>query len=113
MRHALPLLFLPALLLAQGRGVPPAELLNPLANDWTTYNGDYSGRRFSALTQVDRSNVKSLSLAWMTRLTGGPGNPQGGRGGRGGFGGPSTPVIVGGEGTGDLNVGGGAIKCSV
>ena len=28
------------------------------------YNGDYSGRRYSPLTQVNQSNVKSLTLAW-------------------------------------------------
>ncbi len=113
MRRLIPLLFLPALLLGQGRGVPPAELLKPLGADWLTYNGDYSGRRFSSLNLVNKTNVKALSLAWMTRVTGGLGNQQGGRGGRGGFGGPANPVIVGGEGTGDLNVGGGSIKCSV
>ena len=68
MRRALPLLFLPALLLAQGRGVPPAELLKPLGADWLTYNGDYSGRRFSSLNLINKSNVKGLSLAWMLRL---------------------------------------------
>ena len=114
MRRSLALLFLPALLLAQGRGVPPAELSKPLGADWLTYNGDYSGRRFSSLQQVNQSNVKALSLAWMLRLTAGPGAPVGGGfGGRGGGGGPQAPLIVGGEGTGDLQVGGGTIKCSV
>jgi alcohol dehydrogenase (cytochrome c) len=113
MRRALPLLFLPALLLAQGRGVPPAELLKPLGADWLTYNGDYSGRRFSSLQQVNKSNVKGLSLAWMLRLIPGPGAPAGGGFGRGGGGGPQAPLIVGGEGTGDLQVGGSTIKCSV
>jgi alcohol dehydrogenase (cytochrome c) len=113
MRRALPLLFLPVLLLAQGRGVPPAELLKPLGADWVTYNGDYSGRRFSSLQQVNKSNVKGLSLAWMLRVTGGPGAPAGGGFGRGGGGGPQAPLIIGGEGTGDLQVGGGTIKCSV
>ena len=50
----------------------------------------------------------------MTRVTPGPGNAGGGggRGGRGGgFGAPAN-VIVGGEGTGDLAVGGGSIKAS-
>src|SRR5262249_38133888 len=70
-------------------------------------------RRFSALDLVNKSNVKHLSLAWMTRVTPGPGNPGGGfgRGGRGG--GSAAPVIVGGEGSGDIQVGGGTMKCSV
>jgi alcohol dehydrogenase (cytochrome c) len=57
--------------------------------------------------------VKNLSLAWMIRLT--PGMPQaGGGGGRGRFAPPSTAKrIVGGEGTGDLQLGGGTIKASV
>ena len=69
----------------------PAQLLKPLANDWPSYAGDYTGRRYSALTQVNQSNVKNLTLAWTARLTGG----EGGGGGRGGFGG--APTIVGGE----------------
>src|SRR3954451_8639860 len=110
----LPFLFVPALLFGQGRGVDPADLLKPLKDDWPSYNGDYSGKRFSALTQVNKSNVKNLTLAWMMRVTPGPGSPGGGsgRGGRGG-GGAAAPVIVGGEGTGDLAVGGGGMKCSV
>jgi alcohol dehydrogenase (cytochrome c) len=31
---------------------------------WPTYNGDLSGRRYSSLQQIDRGNVKSLTLAW-------------------------------------------------
>jgi alcohol dehydrogenase (cytochrome c) len=31
---------------------------------WPTFNGDYSGRRFSPLTQINQTNVKSLKLAW-------------------------------------------------
>lgn len=38
--------------------------LYAIGNDWPTYNGDYSGRRFSDLTQVNASNIKSLTLAW-------------------------------------------------
>lgn len=33
-------------------------------DDWPTYNGDYSGRRFSALNQINASNVKLMTLAW-------------------------------------------------
>ena len=32
-----------------------------------TYNGDYSGRRYSSLAQINASNVGSLSLAWVHR----------------------------------------------
>ena len=34
-------------------------------SDWTTYNGSYSGNRYSPLDQINTSNVKDLSLAWL------------------------------------------------
>ena len=40
---------------------------------WPTYNGDYSGRRFSTLDKINASNVDALSLAWVFRLNAGPG----------------------------------------
>src|ERR1043166_5464948 len=115
---ALMLLAAPGILMAQGKGVAPDELLKPLKDSWPTYNGDYSGRRYSALTQVNQSNVMHLTLAWSMRVTSGDGSGGGGGGGgRGGFGGfggrGGTPVIVGGEGPGDIAVGGGSIKASV
>ena len=102
---ALACVIAPALLAAQGKGLDPAEIGKPLAHQWTTYNGDYSGRRYSALTQINTQTVKNLTLAWVARLTGGSvsttSQPGGGRGGGrgGGFG-----LIVGGEGTGDYPV---------
>ena len=35
---------------------------------WPTYNGDYSGRRFSPLTAINASNVNALTLAWLYRI---------------------------------------------
>ena len=67
----------PVLLLAQGRGLDPAELLKPLADSWVTYNGDYSGKRYSALTQVNQKNVMNLTLAWTSKLTAGSIAPAG------------------------------------
>src|SRR6476646_1302854 len=99
----------PVILMGQGGGVTPADLLKPLKDEWPTYNGDYSGKRYSALKQIDQSTVKNLTLAWMTRVTSGMGTP-GGRGGRGG--GPPVSLIVGGEGPGDIQAGGGTIKGS-
>jgi alcohol dehydrogenase (cytochrome c) len=109
------LLLAPAILMGQGRGVAPADILKPLQDSWPTYNGDYSGKRYSALTQINQATVRNLTLAWMTRLAPGPGNAGGGggRGGRGGGGGGSANLIVGGEGTGDFAAGGGSIKASV
>ncbi len=45
-----------------------AGLLKPKADSWPTYNGDYSGRRFSPLAQIDTSNVHTLALAWAARF---------------------------------------------
>jgi acido-empty-quinoprotein group A len=42
----------------------PAKMLRPLTDTWPTFNGDYSGKRFSPLTQINKDNVRSLSLAW-------------------------------------------------
>src|SRR5580704_1169115 len=33
--------------------------------NWMTYSGDYSGKRFSALDQIKLSNVSSLSAKWV------------------------------------------------
>jgi alcohol dehydrogenase (cytochrome c) len=67
------------------KGLDPAQILNPPADAWLTYGGDYSGRRFSPLTQINQSNVKNLSLAWSTRVVIGTEGPVG-----------TPPVIVGG-----------------
>src|SRR5262245_42679377 len=49
---------------------------------WSTYYGDYSGRRYSALKQIDVSNIRNLALSWIYRA-----NLS------------SRRAIVGGEGT--------------
>lgn len=55
-----------------GQILDPALLGRPATDAWPTYYGDYSGRRFSTLQQINQSNVKSMTLAWVTRFTGGP-----------------------------------------
>jgi alcohol dehydrogenase (cytochrome c) len=100
------LLLSPAALMGQGSGVAPADLLKPLKDSWPTYSGDYSGKRYSALSLINQSNVMHLTLAWMTRVT--PGSDSNFR-----RGGRPASIIVGGEGPGDINVGGGTIKASV
>ncbi|MGH9654783.1 MAG: acido-empty-quinoprotein group A [Bryobacteraceae bacterium] len=49
---------------AVAQGLNPAALLKPPTNTWPTYNGDYSGRRYSTLKQINSGNVGSLALAW-------------------------------------------------
>ena len=48
----------------RAQGLDPAALLKPPADTWPTYNGDYSGRRYSPLKQINAGNVRSLTLAW-------------------------------------------------
>ncbi len=51
-----------------GQGLDPAKLLQLPTDSWPTYNGDYSGRRFSPLTKINAANVDSMSLAWVYRI---------------------------------------------
>src|SRR5215467_4648667 len=78
----------PGLTFAQG--LTQADLLKPKADSWPTYNGDYSGQRFSPLTDINSSNVHTLSLSWATRFGAGGGGGAGGRGG----GGAAAPVTI-------------------
>ncbi len=53
--------------------VSSEELLkSPVGENWPSYNGDYTGRRFSSLNEIDRSNVSKLRAAWVFH----PGNTQ-------------------------------------
>jgi len=36
--------------------------------DWMMYSGQYHSQRFSRLTQIDRSTVRGLQLAWVRQL---------------------------------------------
>jgi alcohol dehydrogenase (cytochrome c) len=42
----------------------PAKLLNPPADSWPLYHGDYSGKRHSSLKQITPQNVSGLTMAW-------------------------------------------------
>src|SRR5579871_2709631 len=101
-----------AMVFGQGGPLDSADLLKPLGDNWSSYSGDYTGRRYSFLKQVTAANVKGLSMEWFnTGITSGCG-PNGtgtgaatgggggfGRGGGGG-GGATAPIIVGGLGDG-------------
>ena len=58
------------------------------------YNGDYSGRRFSALTKINHVNVSALTLAWVYRPN--PGAAPAGGGGATAVTIKGTPVVVNG-----------------
>jgi alcohol dehydrogenase (cytochrome c) len=47
-----------------GQDLDPAALINPPADSWPGYHGDYSGRRHTGLTQITPANVRNLGLAW-------------------------------------------------
>jgi alcohol dehydrogenase (cytochrome c) len=49
-------------LVAQDTVLPGS--ISAVSNSWPTFNGDTSGRRYSTLTQIDKTNVGSLRLAW-------------------------------------------------
>jgi len=70
---------------AGSQELDPYVLAHPTADSWPTFNGDYSGKRFSALRQINRSNVGTLSMAWafQTDVSTGPGLK-------------STPLLVNG-----------------
>lgn len=46
------------------KALDPQALLKGPTDTWPTYNGDYTGRRYSELSQINKDNVKSLTLAW-------------------------------------------------
>jgi len=46
--------------------VPPANLsAKPVGANWLSYNGDYTGRRYSSLDQINASNVGRLQAKWV------------------------------------------------
>jgi len=65
----------------------PAKLLNPGTDSWPSYNGDYSGRRFSTLTKINDKNIGALSLAWIYRVNLGNNGPSTIKG---------TPIVIDG-----------------
>jgi len=101
---AVAVVVVPAAALAQERGgLDPASLLEPLNESWPTYSGDYSGRRYSGLTQVTRDNVSRLTLAWTRQLNTGMPALEG----------ANAPTFIGGEGTGEFAIGSQRIKGSI
>ena len=93
----------PAAVGAQEGGLDPASLTAPLGDSWPTYSGDYTGRRYSRLTQVTTETVQHLTLAWTVELnTGMP--PLTGNG---------APDFIGGEGRGEFTIGSQRIKGAI
>ena len=53
------------------QAAPTADFAKPPTDSWPTYNGDYSGRRFSPLSRINDKNVGALGLAWVYRADAG------------------------------------------
>lgn len=73
------LLAIAAVIQITGQSSPVAEgvtnghlLAQPVGEDWTSYNGDYTGRRYSRLKQITAENVQRLRAAWVFH----PGNTK-------------------------------------
>src|ERR1700677_1806501 len=79
--------------IAPAQGLDPATLTKPATDSWPTYSGDYSGRRFCSLTEINPAMWENPGLAGGSDLT--PGMSATGRFSRPGPGNP--PTIVGGE----------------
>jgi alcohol dehydrogenase (cytochrome c) len=46
--------------------VQPSQLLTkPVSANWLSYNGDYTGRRFSSLREINVSNVAKIQAQWV------------------------------------------------
>jgi quinoprotein glucose dehydrogenase len=67
-------------------GAAPQEKAGhtPANQDWPAYGGGSLGIRYSALKQINRTNVARLQVAWSYRTDDGPGDPQ------------TQPIAVGG-----------------
>jgi alcohol dehydrogenase (cytochrome c) len=50
------------------QGLDPASLLKPAPDMWPTYYGDYTGRRYSSLSQINTKNAGMLTLAWAFQM---------------------------------------------
>jgi alcohol dehydrogenase (cytochrome c) len=49
--------------------VAPSDLMkSPVKSNWATYNGDYTGRRYTGLDQVTTANVASLTAQWVFHI---------------------------------------------
>ena len=59
----------PAVLVAQGLNPGTLGLFKQTPGVWPTYNGDYSGRRYIELNQINQSNVDLLKIDWIYRIT--------------------------------------------
>src|SRR3954469_19118467 len=65
---------------AFGQPLPPAAIVHPKADSWPTFHGDYSGRHYSPLKEINAENVHNLTLGWVNQINMTPGANIGGPG---------------------------------
>ncbi len=58
-----------AALRAQTVSLDPDTIGNAPVTNWPTFNGDYSGQRYSTLTQIGPANVNQLEPQWVFKIT--------------------------------------------
>ncbi|MFM2125503.1 MAG: hypothetical protein RL328_1954, partial [Acidobacteriota bacterium] len=71
MKRTLALFALSAAAFAQVQNFKPVTeemLRNPSPNDWLSFSRTLDAQRFSPLNQINKANVKNLSLAWSRGL---------------------------------------------
>ena len=63
------ILFLAAVLLLNGQA-PYERILRAHSEpgNWLTYAGDYQGRGYSMLDQINAGNISGLKVAWMYQI---------------------------------------------
>jgi len=65
---------------ASGQTLTPEAITHPKADSWPTFHGDYSGRHYSPLKEINAANVHNLTLAWVNQISMTPGANIGGPG---------------------------------
>src|SRR5215469_1649047 len=66
---------MPRMASAQTSAIAPVTVVaseltvSPVRENWLTYNGDYSGRRYSGLSQITPHNVAQLTAQWVFHST--------------------------------------------
>ncbi|SEB48365.1 acido-empty-quinoprotein group A [Terriglobus roseus] len=93
---------------APAQNVTQQDLLKPLKDSWFSHSGDYTARRYSALTAVNRLTVKNLTPAWTAKMTQGENLPP-----LTGYSRMRPSQITGGESTIGFNSSGGSIKATM
>src|ERR1051326_4376086 len=79
-----------ALLLAGLETGVAADTPRPMIDEWPSYNGDFTGQRFSPLDQINAATIAGLAQAWSFKV----GDAPTSRGNAGGI--KATPLVVNG-----------------